>query len=528
MSLIPRMAFLLELFRFASSQGGSTVSTGTCHARDAGDCIEAVSEADVDTADDAHAAAIRVSLMQKEHLQLQRSKQEKIAKKGRQEIRRNTTTRNDTIFPADLVSCAGESVLQTQQMSLDDYDEVVDAMHQIWMSLDTKCDESGCMQADWAGCVVNFAMHDVMDFRDNSGGGSDACLDFADPSNAGLLSCFNGTANFIGLAQAYSDFCSRMSLADFVVIAAEAVMSITRESVLTADGARKQIDFRSQFKFGRVTSERCMSTLDRIPDPAGGCRATQSSLVDGLGLTWNQTAALMGVHTLGSLSLEHPGYEGRWTSAESSRMFDNGYYVSLVLSGWGPVYGLKGDDDRAQWLRVDLGANKDKGLEAMLDSDMCLYHYMFDDLVENEDLYLQAHLNARSAEAQGCKCAWTRVEDFYPAMEKYNNNEFCGSPVYYPRLADLGFGTTGHIGLESENTLQFAKQRMSCCTIRPPNQQIMASEPQIDCGLPSKPLGKAAAAIKLFANYEEVWIDSFLEAWGIATTKTHAQLYSTR
>ena len=57
-----------------------------------------------------------------------------------------------------------------------------------------------------------------------------------------------------------------------------------------------------------------------------------------------------------------------WASHILAHRFNK---VSLVLSGWGPVYGLKGDLDRAQWLRVDLGANKDKGLEAMLDSDMC-------------------------------------------------------------------------------------------------------------------------------------------------------------
>ena len=30
----------------------------------------------------------------------------------------------------------------------------------------------------------------------------------------------------------------------------------------------------------------------------------------------------------------------------------------------------------------------------------------------------------------------------------------------------------------------------------------------------------------MFANSEETWIDSFLEAWGLATTRTDAQLYT--
>jgi len=157
---------------------------------------------------------------------------------------------------------------------------------------------------------------------------------------------------------------------------------------------------------------------------------------------------------------------------------------------------------------------------------MCLYHYMFDKQVNNEEKYPFTKLNAKSAEAQNCKCAWTRVSEFFPAIEKYNDGHFCGSPVYYPAVADLGFGPVGHLGLQSENTLNFAKQRVSCCSIRPLGEQFPAVEPSMDCGLPSNPLGKAAAAVKLFANSEEAWINSFLEAWEIATTRTDAQLYT--
>ena len=44
------------------------------------------------------------------------------------------------------------------------------------------------------------------------------------------------------------DFGIKMSLADFLVIAAEGVMNITRENVLKVDPQRQALDFRSRFK----------------------------------------------------------------------------------------------------------------------------------------------------------------------------------------------------------------------------------------------------------------------------------------
>jgi hypothetical protein len=552
--------------------GASTVNSGTCHAGDADDCSEVVSEADVATMDDAHAADIRVSLMQKEHLHLKlskqgqvrhsshshshlkRSKQKQITKDDPDKFVETSGNNNweeereeaasERVWLSDLVNCTsgdGElisPVLKTQEMTLADYDEVVKAINDSYVNLVQDCNFTDCMQATWAGCVVNLAAHDFMDFRSDQSqgdgqyvpsGGSDGCISLTDAGNEGLIDCFNGTTVLEqmmsgdvaektvlpGLVQIYNkEFCSRISLADFVVIAAEAVINITRQPVLNSEKnpyiIRKPIDFRSQFKFGRTTATSCDDSIGFMPNPQKGCDAVNASLVSNLGLTWNQSAALMGARI----------FDGRYAGyGSASRLFNNDYYVSLVTKGWAPVHGLADDPDKTQWLRTDLGADIDAGLEGRLDSDMCLYHYMFDDLVYDEELYPDSKLNAKAAEVQNCKCAWTRVSDFLEAIEKYNGGEFCGSKTYYPVLEDLGFGAVGHMGQPTQNTLQFAKQRASCCGIRPPDQQLPLMEPSIDCGLPSKPLGKAAAAIKIFANSEEAWIDSFVEAWGVATTK---------
>jgi hypothetical protein len=45
-----------------------------------------------------------------------------------------------------------------------------------------------------AACIIRLSGHDLMDFRNYSGvapGGSDGCVNFNDPDNAGLAYCLN-------------------------------------------------------------------------------------------------------------------------------------------------------------------------------------------------------------------------------------------------------------------------------------------------------------------------------------------------
>jgi hypothetical protein len=50
-----------------------------------------------------------------------------------------------------------------------------------------------------AACIIRLSGHDLMDFRNYSGvvtGGSDGCVNFNDPDNAGLAECLSST-NFL-------------------------------------------------------------------------------------------------------------------------------------------------------------------------------------------------------------------------------------------------------------------------------------------------------------------------------------------
>merc|ERR1719337_53181 len=83
-----------------------------------------------------------------------------------------------------------------------------------------------------------------------------------------------------------------------------------------------------------------------------------------------QTAALMGVHTIGKASLENSGYSGWWQDEQNVARFNNNYYISIVNHGWGPAQLSSG---KSQWNRED--TNHDQGNlhpEMMLNTDMCL------------------------------------------------------------------------------------------------------------------------------------------------------------
>ena len=81
-------------------------------------------------------------------------------------------------------------------------------------------------RAKFAGCIVRTVGHDFMDYRVTDGvasGGADGCMAFADADNTGLPTCLTDS----GLATTFQDYCETTSLADFLVIAGEAVMGRT-------------------------------------------------------------------------------------------------------------------------------------------------------------------------------------------------------------------------------------------------------------------------------------------------------------
>jgi len=61
--------------------------------------------------------------------------------------------------------------------------------------------------------------------------GADGCIDFHDADNAGLAECIYQGEFGVSMRDAYKQWCTTVSLADFFVIAAEALMEQTRGRV---------------------------------------------------------------------------------------------------------------------------------------------------------------------------------------------------------------------------------------------------------------------------------------------------------
>jgi len=123
------------------------------------------------------------------------------------------------------------------------------------------------------------AGHDFMDFRYGADGkmtgGSDGCINFNDPDNAGLPNCIRE----FDVATAYESVCDRVSLADFVVIAGEAVMARTATSYNSKDknapGSLAKL-YRDQFKHGRKTNLGCNNPVGLMPSPELGCNGLKA------------------------------------------------------------------------------------------------------------------------------------------------------------------------------------------------------------------------------------------------------------
>ena len=85
-------------------------------------------------------------------------------------------------------------------------------------------------------------------------GGSDGCVNFLDSDNTGLESCLRWT----GIESIYGKWCDKISLADFMVLAAEAVVGSISVNYDAQDPFKQETllgQFKSQFQWGRKTLE---------------------------------------------------------------------------------------------------------------------------------------------------------------------------------------------------------------------------------------------------------------------------------
>ena len=155
--------------------------------------------------------------------------------------------------------------MQTQAFSDQQYEALVTEIIQHQHTTDDK--------SKYAGCVLRLAGRDLMDYRKGGKGpgtgGSDGCIDFEDPNNAGLPTCLVWT----DLPGIYDKWCDQISLADFIVVAAEAVAG----SLSPDYNANHKFNtdtllarFKYQFEFGRKSVDECPSESSLTVDVNNG------------------------------------------------------------------------------------------------------------------------------------------------------------------------------------------------------------------------------------------------------------------
>ena len=104
------------------------------------------------------------------------------------------------------------------------YEDIVHDTIALYEKVDSTVSATQNDRAEFVGCLLRQAGHDFMDFRpsENSDvrGGSDGCINFEDPDNKGIPECL---ARF-DIPQLYDKWKDKVSLADFMVIIAEAAI----------------------------------------------------------------------------------------------------------------------------------------------------------------------------------------------------------------------------------------------------------------------------------------------------------------
>lgn len=375
--------------------------------------------------------------------------------------------------PHYLFSCPGKTAMKTQCLTNVGYDQVVFEIGRTLAAVDDYCTPASCPQAEWAGCVLRLAGHDFLDF-DGKSGGADGCTSLANPINAGLKECISAYNSGPSLQEVYSLFCTQISLADFLVIAAEAVLVVARSRRLQLAPSATKLDFHTQFRFGRSTAKSCASSNGLLPDPEDGCPAVQNTFLSKLGLDWEKTTALMAVHGLGRARVNQSGYDGWWNDPDDQTSFSNRYFVNMVVSSWTPRRSIGGNPKRNQWIRLDKG-RKTKSHQMMLNTDLCLLHTSSGD-------------KSVSAAADSC-CAWLISSAVTSAITSVGWT-FCGGLP----------STQSSIGAAA------SEEHRLCCTSD-------SGELKRDCGDAVHPRGPAADSVIEFANDEAAWLAAFKAAW---------------
>lgn len=191
-------------------------------------------------------------------------------------------------------------------------------------------------------------------------------------------------------------------------------------------------------------------------------------------------------------------------------MFNNDYFKSILMKGWGATTTGEGDAQLNMFKRVDLGRAGDH-LELMLNTDLCMAYQGNADLAAsecrgNDCAEFDETGTPLKAQDHTC-CAWIDPLTFYNmANDIYPRNRGfpqCGVS-YNPRW----FGRGRMQPLPNQD---FLSERESCC-----DGEDAASFGDCD-KTTQNPKGPALDYLMDFVKSENNWLETFAEAWKIGT-----------
>jgi len=388
---------------------------------------------------------------------------------------------NERDFPAGLMTChAGTAAMKTDcgaagPKNREIRNRVIDHFH----TLGTDCTVESCPRGDFAGCLVRLVGHDIMDFDPAlQTGGADGCIDFEDHDNNGLKGCLleavsEPDSTNVSLELMWQDYCTEVSVADYFVIVAEALMEATVPEAFRADFGSK---LESQFRFGRETQATCSPGL--LPNPGESCDAVEKNFINNLGLTWEESTALMGVHTLGRALPSNSGFDGFWVSGRHATNFSNQYYSNMLGVGWARKKTIA---DKWQWQRVDVKNSP----EMMLNTDMCLAYATG-----------EAPFTRAEDPSHGSCCLWRRNHTMNSAMMD-------GVPCDCQ-------GTDPAKGCSSHRNC--CRESMAPTCPGDSTDNSLAAVQQVRGNTES------VVAVSKFAKSQQAWLDVFIPVWKKVTT----------
>ena len=175
-----------------------------------------------------------------------------------------------------------------------------------------------CSLGSTMGALVRLPFHDAVGGGGITGeGGMNGCVDFTDTNSNGLQSII------ASLNKVNRKFSKRISRADLWVLAANTAIAFAttpaKDQAAVPNLVPSPGTLNLPFRYGRQDQNTCTGfDAGLIPQASFTWAQMTQTFTGRMGLTAEDIVALMGAHSLGSATVAASGFNGGWTSTQST------------------------------------------------------------------------------------------------------------------------------------------------------------------------------------------------------------------